>query len=311
VERQAVLSGEWLPLLTDIADRAAGIALRLFRSRGLRVEEKPDLSPVTEADRAIEDMARRLVRERHPGLGVLGEEGGEEAGAADVRVVIDPIDATRHFVRGGALFAPPLPLEGRGGGGGGGLGGARPHEPGVPGGGGVARPGSGAGGPSRVGAWSAPTGLCTRRCSGFCADDEHTARVESALPCGVPSRSAGAERIALGVCVPSANPCSLLAGPPCWPRCARRFGCVTTVAGPRMPTSGGCAGSSDSAACGIRASWGRVTSPGSSRAWRWTGTSVRRRRIKPFPRSVLCTITCLGSRSAGSIRSCGPSGPRA
>ena len=111
MERQAVSSGEWLPLLTDIADRAAGIALRLFRSRGLRVEEKPDLSPVTEADRAIEEMARRLVRERHAGLGVLGEEGGEAAGAADVRLIIDPIDATRNFVRGVPVFATLLAIE--------------------------------------------------------------------------------------------------------------------------------------------------------------------------------------------------------
>src|SRR5438876_3499732 len=46
----------------------------LFRSR---VQEKPDLSPVTEADQAIEAMARTAVRQNHPELGVLGEEEGE------------------------------------------------------------------------------------------------------------------------------------------------------------------------------------------------------------------------------------------
>ena len=44
----------WLPFLHQLADRADEIALRFFRANGLRVEEKPDSSPVTEADRAIQ-----------------------------------------------------------------------------------------------------------------------------------------------------------------------------------------------------------------------------------------------------------------
>ena len=69
----------WLSLLESIADRADEIALRHFRRQGLRVEEKPDLSPVTEADQAIEESARALLRQRHPGLGLLGEEFGAQA----------------------------------------------------------------------------------------------------------------------------------------------------------------------------------------------------------------------------------------
>src|SRR3989454_10184616 len=93
------------------ADRADEIALHFFRNPGLQVDTKPDLSPVTEADQAIEAMARRLVRDTHPELGVLGEEEGEAAGAAEVRLIVDPIDGTRNFVRGIPVFATLLAIE--------------------------------------------------------------------------------------------------------------------------------------------------------------------------------------------------------
>ena len=104
----------WLSLLESIADRADEIALRHFRRQGLRVEEKPDLSPVTEADQAIEESARALLRQRHPGLGLLGEEFGAQAGTDGTRLIIDPIDGTRNFVRGIPVFGTLLALEERG-----------------------------------------------------------------------------------------------------------------------------------------------------------------------------------------------------
>jgi histidinol-phosphatase len=69
------------------------------------------LSPVTEADRAIEAMARRLVGARHPELGVLGEEEGAAPGSAAARLIIDPIDGTRNFVRGIPIFGVLLAIE--------------------------------------------------------------------------------------------------------------------------------------------------------------------------------------------------------
>jgi histidinol-phosphatase len=106
-----VRPSDWLPLLGDIADRADEIALSLFGAERLRVDQKPDASPVTEADRAIEAMARALLRERQPTLGVLGEEHGEVAGAAGTRLIIDPIDGTRNFVRGIPVFATLVAIE--------------------------------------------------------------------------------------------------------------------------------------------------------------------------------------------------------
>ena len=102
---------DWLPFLTELTDRADEIARRWFRAAGLRVAEKPDLSPVTAADQAIEAMARRLVRANHPELGVLGEEEGDAPGTAETRLIIDPIDGTRNFVRGIPVFATLVAIE--------------------------------------------------------------------------------------------------------------------------------------------------------------------------------------------------------
>ena len=81
------------------------------------MEEKDDRSPVTAADREIEVTARRLAGERHPELGLLGEEEGEgkegapSAGSIAARLIIDPIDGTRNFVRGIPIFATLVAVE--------------------------------------------------------------------------------------------------------------------------------------------------------------------------------------------------------
>ncbi len=104
----------WLAFLEEIADRADEMALRFFRAEDLHVEEKADLSPVTRADRAIEEMAQGLLRRSHSEAGICGEEYGEAVGAEDVRLIIDPIDGTRNFVRGIPIFATLLAMEAAG-----------------------------------------------------------------------------------------------------------------------------------------------------------------------------------------------------
>ena len=104
----------WLEFLAEIAEEADSIALRHFGSQDLRVEEKPDLGPVSEADLAIEEAARKRVRQRHRDLGVFGEEQGETQGRGSTRLIIDPIDATRNFVRGIPIFATLLAIESEG-----------------------------------------------------------------------------------------------------------------------------------------------------------------------------------------------------
>lgn len=87
-----------LAFAEQLAAAARAIARLHFRSP-IAVEQKADLTPVTIADRAIEAELRRMIRERHPGHGILGEEYGTEAGD-DATWVIDPIDGTKAYVTG-------------------------------------------------------------------------------------------------------------------------------------------------------------------------------------------------------------------
>jgi histidinol-phosphatase len=100
---------EELAFAIDLADRAGEIGLSYFRG-SFEVHEKADRTPVTEADLAIEAAIRAAVRERYPGDGVLGEEGGQE-GDASRRWVVDPIDGTKNFADGVQIWANLIALE--------------------------------------------------------------------------------------------------------------------------------------------------------------------------------------------------------
>jgi histidinol-phosphatase len=93
----------------ELADAADAITLARFRALDLRVETKPDLSPVSEADRAAEEAIRRLVERDRDGEGVFGEELGDDGGA--VRWIVDPIDGTRNYVRGSPVWGTLIALE--------------------------------------------------------------------------------------------------------------------------------------------------------------------------------------------------------
>jgi histidinol-phosphatase len=92
-----------------LADLADSVSLTRFRALDLRIETKPDLTPVTDADRAVERALRERIAEARPGEGVLGEEEGEEEGP--VRWIVDPIDGTRNFSRGVPIWATLIALE--------------------------------------------------------------------------------------------------------------------------------------------------------------------------------------------------------
>jgi histidinol-phosphatase len=94
----------------ELADLADEISLAHFRTAGLVVEQKPDLSPVTVADRAVEQALRGRIAAERPGHTVLGEEYGG-ADAAGPRWIVDPIDGTRKYVRGIPNFATLIALE--------------------------------------------------------------------------------------------------------------------------------------------------------------------------------------------------------
>jgi histidinol-phosphatase len=101
-----------LELALELADEADRITMARFRASDLKVETKPDLTPVTEADQAVE----RALRERlakYDGHVVLGEEFGFDPGdgMADHRWIIDPIDGTKSYVRGVPIWATLIGVE--------------------------------------------------------------------------------------------------------------------------------------------------------------------------------------------------------
>ena len=92
-----------------LADAADDITTKRFRALDLRVETKPDLTPVSDADRATEDSLRNILRRSRPRDAVLGEESGQ-TGSGPRRWVIDPIDATKNYVRGVPVWATLIGL---------------------------------------------------------------------------------------------------------------------------------------------------------------------------------------------------------
>lgn len=99
-----------LEVAIEAVTAAGEIALRYF-SGSFRVERKADMSPVTEADRKVEEAIVTLLRSAFPSFGFLGEEFGKQGPQDGARWIIDPIDGTRNFVRGIPYWATLLALE--------------------------------------------------------------------------------------------------------------------------------------------------------------------------------------------------------
>jgi histidinol-phosphatase len=98
-----------LALALSLADEADRISLARFQADDLIVESKPDMTPVTEADRAVEEALRARLAAERPDDAILGEEYGL-VGKSERRWVIDPIDGTKNYVRGIPVFATLIAL---------------------------------------------------------------------------------------------------------------------------------------------------------------------------------------------------------
>lgn len=88
-----------LALAHELADAADAHTLVRFRAQDLQVAAKPDLTPVSDADTAVEAQVRRTLAARRPGDAVLGEEEGL-VGDGPRQWVVDPVDGTKNFVHG-------------------------------------------------------------------------------------------------------------------------------------------------------------------------------------------------------------------
>lgn len=100
-----------LRLALELADEADQISLAHFRAEHLVVETKPDMTPVSEADRAVEQAIRRRLERDRPRHTVLGEEFGGPSAAGGIRWIVDPIDGTKRYIRGVPIFATLLAME--------------------------------------------------------------------------------------------------------------------------------------------------------------------------------------------------------
>lgn len=98
-----------LQLAFLLADEADAVTLDRFRALDLAVSTKPDLTPVTDADRAAEDALRATLARERPHDAVVGEEFGD-SGDAERRWVLDPIDGTKNYLRGVPVWATLIAL---------------------------------------------------------------------------------------------------------------------------------------------------------------------------------------------------------
>jgi histidinol-phosphatase len=98
-----------LDIALELADLADGITRDRFLARDLRVARKPDRTPVTDADTAVEDAVRARLAAARPEDAVVGEERGGTLGAGRAWV-LDPIDGTKNFLRGVPAWATLIAL---------------------------------------------------------------------------------------------------------------------------------------------------------------------------------------------------------
>lgn len=100
-----------LDLALRLADAADLISLDRFGALDLQVDTKPDLTPVSDADRAVEKTIRSALSQERPDDAVLGEEFGATSLAENSRRwILDPIDSTMNFVRGVPIWATLIAL---------------------------------------------------------------------------------------------------------------------------------------------------------------------------------------------------------
>jgi histidinol-phosphatase len=100
----------WVDAALKWCDETDAIAMNSFR-RDMALEQKPDTTFVTEADRGIERLLRDRISSAFPGHGVVGEEYGTDSGDATTRWYVDPIDGTHNYIRGVPIFATLLATE--------------------------------------------------------------------------------------------------------------------------------------------------------------------------------------------------------
>lgn len=104
---------EELTFTLSLADQADAISLSRYRALDLKVTTKPDSTPVTDADRAVEEAIRGAIAVKYPADKIVGEEFGDSRLSTDSHNrywVVDPIDGTKNFLRGVPTWATLIAL---------------------------------------------------------------------------------------------------------------------------------------------------------------------------------------------------------
>jgi len=99
-----------LALAHALADLADAITLDRYQAQDLVITNKPDNTPVTDADRAVETAIREALATHRQSDGLVGEEFGSDKGTSGRYWVIDPIDGTKNFMRGVPTWATLIAL---------------------------------------------------------------------------------------------------------------------------------------------------------------------------------------------------------
>lgn len=105
----ATVDKEFIVFAHSLAD-AAGEVVRHYYRKPVSMEAKQDLSPVTQADREVENAIRKLIEAHYPDHGIFGEEHGRKNVDSAWQWVIDPIDGTRAFIAGYPTFTTLIAL---------------------------------------------------------------------------------------------------------------------------------------------------------------------------------------------------------
>lgn len=100
-----------LELALAMADAADALSMQYYRSTDLVITTKPDATPVTEADQAVERLLRETLGAQRPADDIVGEEfGGDGALAPGRRWIVDPIDGTKNYLRGVPVWSTLIAL---------------------------------------------------------------------------------------------------------------------------------------------------------------------------------------------------------
>lgn len=100
-----------LEIALNLADIADEISMQRYLAIDLVVETKPDLTPVSDADRAVEQAIREYLGKHRSDDAIIGEEFGTSVDNTDRTWIIDPIDGTKNYVRGVPVWATLIALR--------------------------------------------------------------------------------------------------------------------------------------------------------------------------------------------------------